>query len=222
MRSGFAPSCWLALVLLPGCREPGAAANSAPATVEQADAIRGAMRAYEAAALAHRGAEASSLVTKHTLDSYERVRQLALHADRAELRAVGLMDRIRALGMRARYSTAELQGMVNGSFARFVDDGMVNAEDLAGWSFGAIDVEGDRALATHISKRHGKGPRWTFHLQDGRWRIDLESMTTVAASAYEAVLLRNGRPLDETIVALIGDMVGRQLDESIWTPPLRR
>lgn len=222
MRSGFTPSCWLALVLLLGCRDSGTTANSASATAEQADAIHGAMRAYEEAALARRGAEASSLVSSHTLDSYERMRQLALHANRAELQAVGLMDRIRALGLRARYSTAELQGMVNGAFARFVDDGMVNAEDLAGWSFGAIDVYGDQALATYISKGHGKGPLLTLHLQEGRWRVDLESMIPVVASAYEAALLSNGRPLEETIVALIGGMVGRQLDESIWTPPLPR
>jgi hypothetical protein len=209
------------LVLL-GCRDSGTTESSVPATAEQAEAIRDAMRAYEAAALAHRGAEASSFVSSHTLDSYERLRQLALHADGAELRAVGLLDRIRALGLRARYSLAELQAMVNGSFARFVDDGMVNVEELAGWAFGAIDVDGNRAFATYISKRHGKGPRCTFHLQEGRWRIDLESMTSVAASAYEAALLRNGRPLDETIVALVGNMVGRKLDESLWTPPLPR
>jgi hypothetical protein len=219
----FGPSGWLALAVLSGCRESVAPANTArTATVEEAAAIRGAMRAYEEATLAHKGAEASSRVSRHTLDCYERLRLLALHADRAELRAAGLIDRIRALSLRARYSTAELQGMAGGSFARCVDDGHVSAEDIAGWSFGAIDVEGDRALATYISKRQGKGPRLSFHLQDGRWRVDLESFAAAAVPAYEATLLRSGRPLEETVMALVGEMVGRQLDESIWTPPLPR
>lgn len=212
-------------VLVVGACDQREADGSRAATEAEADAVRDTMRRYVDAALARRGDEAASVVGQRTLDHYDWLRTLALHAGPTELDGVRLMDRMRAITLRARYSPEELKGSDGRScFARFVADGLANVEGMAGWSLRDVRIEGDEASAEYVSKTHGaSGMRFQFHrVPTGAWRIHLESAIPAAELLFQDLARRSGVSEALFLQLLAGEMVGRSVDETIWTAPVAR
>ncbi|MDX8147507.1 hypothetical protein SK854_35725 [Lentzea sp. BCCO 10_0061] len=84
-----------------GTSAPATTSAPSPTPVEDAQSIRDAFETYAKAALANDGATAVGVVSRNTLDEYDKIRKLALTATERELDPLVPSGRVLAYAMRA-------------------------------------------------------------------------------------------------------------------------
>lgn len=201
----------------PGEPPPSAApGNPAPyPRIEgaQADSVRDALRAYLEAVVRSDGPAAARLVTRSTRAYYARMRDMAVSAPEAQVRAAPLMDRLSILLMRHRIPADVLRGLAGDAvFAHTVTDGWMS--ETAGTPppvNGDVYGEGDRAFLSLGAE--------DVHLvrEEGAWRWDMTPMLQ-AASAEMAPGPDSGMTEDEFLMFVLRYATGRDPSPDIWQP----
>lgn len=183
---------------------------------EQAQAVLTAMYEYMLAVYQRDGAAATQRVTRASRDYYARMRDLALTAPEAQVRAASLMDRLSILMLRHRVPAGELRALQGDAvFAYTVDHAWVGASATSSppERFDAdVFGEGDRALIRM------EGMNAHFLREDGMWRLNLLPVLE-AASAGFAPAPDSGMTEDELVLMVVEmSSGGRRVSPRIWQP----
>lgn len=177
-----------------------------------AEAVRNVVRQYQDAILRRDGAAAARLVSAETRAYYGRMRDMAVSAPEAQVRAAPLMDRITILLYRHRLSAGELRALPpEQAFAHTIDAGWVNAtegEELASQS--EAYGEGDHAVLRYRGDTH-------FVRENGAWVWDMMPLIR-AASAEFAQGLSSPEEEDEFLMFVLEHATGRAASPDIWRP----
>jgi hypothetical protein len=217
----FRPSLTAAfafLVLM--CGAPAAAQKTRPATPPGprlegpvADSVRGVLQAYVDAVSRQDGEAAARLVTRATRDHYARMRDMAVSAPEARVRAMPLMDRMYILMMRHLIPIDELRVLAGDAvFAYTITHGWLGS-DAQTLPPGASEVygEGDRAVLR-------MGPEDVQLMrEDGAWRWDMMPLIQ-AASAEFAPEPGTGMTEDDLLMQVLEYSNGRRPSRDIWQP----
>lgn len=190
-----------------------APAAAQPVTPADAEAIRGVVREYQRAADRRDGAAAARLVTRDTRAWYGRMRDMAVSAPEAQVRAAPMMERFTVLLYRHRVPAAELRALpADSAFGYTIRAGWVAGhaeEDVA--SRAEIHGEGDRATL-----RLG-GEDTHFRREEGVWRWDMMP-NLLAASEEFAPDPESGMTEDEFVIFVLEHSNGEAVSPRIWQP----
>ena len=184
-----------------------------PMPAAEAQAVRAVLQGYFAAVLRRDGAAATQAVTRETRAYYARMRDLALTAPEAQVRALPLMDRVSVLMYRHRVPADVLRTLAgDAAFAHTVSEGWV-ARTVSGQPSptAAVFGSGDRAIL-----REG-GMDLRMVREEGAWRWDMMPVIR-AASAQFAAILPAGMTENEFILFVLRDATGRPASPTVWQP----
>lgn len=183
-----------------------------PLTGADAQAVRDVVRQYQAAVNQRDGAAAARLVTAETRAYYGRLRDLAVSASEAEVRAMPLMERINVLMYRHRIPADELRALPAGeAFAYTIQNGWVDAtdgEEVA--SQGEVYGEGDRAVLRY-------GEDMPFARESGAWRWDMMTMIRGVGATIGADF-DTPEEEEEFLMLVLRMSNGREPSPDLWRP----
>lgn len=203
---------WL-LLLVASCADP---AND-PATEL---AVRTAWSEFKDAALAGDGERAASHVTSATHADYAAVRDLALHASRAELNALPLGRRYMILSTRFRLPADELAAMSGRDlFAHGINAGWIAKDNPVSSAISAIEFDGDHARA-QMTVDGAPTEQFLYFIEEGGvWRFDMLQLMSTLDLVFDSMWRESDLSEAEFIKRLIGAVTGKSVTDALWEAP---
>ena len=186
------------------------------------DSIKDAFNAYKAAIVGGRAAEAAEFLSASTVRLYRHMSDLALYADRDELRKQPTTILMEVLNLRLNVPAQDLQQMSDHDLVVYaVTNGFVGGKGAEQFKLEILAVNGAAAIGS-LGLDAGK-PFITlqFFKEDGAWRVDWR------AAMYGSTPLDIIAPGDEAaretlVLELLPSPGGHRAGPSIWLPPLQR
>jgi hypothetical protein len=190
---------------------------SRPPTVS--DEIKAIYRRYCDAIARGDGAEASSMVSRDTLQRYQEFRDLALAADEATLGAAPVSTRLQVLLLRQRMDAATLAPLDGaGLFAHFIGQKWLDPAGFAETQLGQVAVDEDRAQAPVQRGDRLTRERMYFVRESGAWKVNLlPNLTTTDRHIQEAAVAK-GVSEREYLESLVAEVTKEPVGEGIWQP----
>jgi hypothetical protein len=189
---------------------------------EKADPVAEVQSSYDSYANAvssKDGGTSSGLVSDSTLDYYDRLRTLALTADRAALAKERVIDQLAVLSMRANIPidtlrTADPRGVVAAAVnAQVISGGGAGTTSLSG-----VKVDGDTASANLGVAGGSQQVPMKFHHEGGTWKVDLTGLLVPAETALKAALQRDKLTPEGMLQQVMTTRVGAAKARQLWQP----
>jgi hypothetical protein len=200
----------------------GGTPRDAPANPDE-PAIRATFEAYRTALLARDGEGALSHVSQPVLEYYGYVRDLALYASAAEVRARPLSDQLFVLLLRHRIPSARLRGMTARQvFTHGVAQGWISDEQARTQQIGRIGVTGNMAFAEMLIGGRRSPIGLHFVRQEGAWKWDMLGVIQGMDTALRSVAERAGITPEALLLRSAERVAGRRVPPTIWDPPFPR
>lgn len=201
--------------------KPAASAASPPADVEKdTAAARELFVSYRKAIVARNGKEAVGLVSDRTIEYYDAMRVAALEKPAAEVRRAPLFDKMMILLLRARVPREDLQRWSGRDlFIHAVDQGWVG-DEVQGLEPGKVTLEGAEA---RIGMRSGgkalpASMGFRAYREGKAWKLDVMSVAQAAEPALLEQLGRLNPDIDRALLTVVGNVIDRPVDDSLWEP----
>jgi hypothetical protein len=186
-------------------------------------AIRAAFEGYRTALLARDGEGALPHVSQSVLEYYGYVRDLALYASAAEVRARPLSDQLFVLLLRHRIPSARLRGMTAREvFAHGVAQGWISDEQTRTQQIGRIGVTGNMAFAEVLIGGQRSPIELHFVRQEGAWKWDMLGVIQWMDTALRSVAESAGVTPEALLLRLTERVAGRRAAPTLWDPPFPR
>ena len=193
-------------------------AGAASAQTDDVSAIQHAFWNYRAAISARDGERAQRAVTGATLEQYDRLRDLALHATEVESRALPLFEKLMVLNFRLRLTASELQSMSGAIlFKRGVEAGWMGDSVAVNSDVASIRVDGSDAAGVLVSGGQPTTIEIEFRREQGDWRFDLMAVGPVISSTIQKSLEQAGIAEDEYALEALTEQNGERPPPSVWT-----
>jgi hypothetical protein len=198
------------------------AAPAGPALAADAEGrIRDAFEKYKQGVLEGKGKLAASVLSRATLGYYGRLQRDALFARPEKIRSLPPLERVQVFFYRVSVPGEELVRMSPEElFAHAIDSGWVGKQEMAQTELGAIEIDGQSALAAHMTGGAITGVKYRFvkDPEDGAWRFDLLPVLLAYSEATTEAATRSGLQEQELVVELFQSAAGRPWSEEVWEP----
>jgi hypothetical protein len=215
----LAPVALCVPLLVAGCGSPAPAGGPAPSTTtrvtssseDEISAVRAAFDSYTKAALAKNGIAAEDLLAETIGGYYETARKMALTGSTEQVAALPLAQRLTVYVLRGKMDAAMLRGSTSADVVRAAFDlGLISENGVSKLALGEVAVDGGTASAAMTS--NGKvGPyKMRFLKENGRWKVDLLPMLTMADETFAGLAEQQGVTPDELIDQLLVSMFGQE------------
>ena len=232
MRARFLfPSSVAVALLLAACAGDRPSGHEAPLSTttsastttvffDETGSVRQVFDRYKAAILSSDGAAAVQLVTRGSLDHYERLRVMAMEAGPDEIRRSSISDRMMIGMLRLRVSRDTLAGMSGRDLCRHaVEQGWIGREGTLSSDIGEIHVSGDEAAAVAVVNGSPTPLRFRFLKEDASWKFDLAALIRVVDATLPQVARQAGMSEDEFILESLELATGQPVTEEVWEKP---
>jgi hypothetical protein len=187
-------------------------------------AVTRSFKAYKSALERRDGTAAASMVSENSLAYYDRMRALALTAERQHLSVLEGTERMLVLSLR---HSAPLELLKTASPAELVayavDEGLVSDTGIAKTELGEITLQGDRARCWIVID--GEPTRGVMQfvleeavLEEAVWKFDLEFAMRASEGLIAALAVQSGLSEDAVILTLLAQADGMPVDPRIWNP----
>lgn len=204
----------------PGKPTPTATAATPASLKADSAAVRKLFDAYRKAIMEKKGGEAADLVSDKTLAYFEAMRVAALEKPAAEVRSAPLMDRTMILLLRASVGKEDLlRWSGRDLFIAAIDRGWVG-DDVQAMEADEIVIHGDEALLGGGAGGKSLPPELGLRAyREGKtWKLDVMSIRNAAEPALLKELQKLHPDVDRALIAVIGALLQRKIEESIWEP----
>lgn len=183
------------------------------------EAVVKSFQDYKSAILNQNGEAAVALVTKRTVEEYQRYVEWALTADRKTLQSLAFINRFQVLLLRHRIPADSLRQLDGRSvFVYAVDRDWIGKNGVIRTTLGKVDVANTRATAEVLIGGQSAPNRFQFSKENGTWKFDLIQVIRDADQALKAAARQNGMTEDEFMFSLIETVSGRKVADTIWAP----
>jgi hypothetical protein len=198
------------------------AAPAAPALADDAEErIRAAFETYKQGVLERKGEQAASVLSPATLGYYGRLQRDALFARREKVRTLPPLERVQVFFYRVSIPGEELVRMSPEElFAHAIESGWVGRQEMAQTELGAVEIDGQSALAQHMTGGAVTGVKYRFvqDPEDGGWRFDLLPTLLTYSEVTTEAAMRSGLQEQELVVELFQSTSGRPWSDELWEP----
>jgi len=213
----------IALLLLVGPQDP------APTGAEAA-AVEAVFERYKQALIAGDGATAQALVDAQTLQTFERLRALALGGSQEEVRRLSFIERLLVVSMRHALEREEIETMdLAALIETAMGEGWIAPQTLAQLDVGEIVVEGDRARGEAISGLQPPASEqsadaevelyYRFVREEGEWKFQFASLIETLDALVAELTAALGTDEDQLIFMLVESFTGRRVLPEVWSTP---
>jgi hypothetical protein len=201
----------LALMLLLGGSE------QQPATPE---GVRQVYASYKQAVLSSDGSTAAALITRETVEWYERSKQLALHGSKADIDPLPPMLKFQVLAFRQRVDVEQLRLLSARELVAYaIAQGWMSKSNMERTDLGDVKITGAVANADVVIAGTPSTQQFRFVRDAGRWYFDQLPLLTGADDQLKAAAAQRKMSEDQLIIALIEAASHKKVGEEIWTPP---
>lgn len=191
------------------------------ASASEDELVADTFNSYKAAVMNDRGEEAAGLLSKSTTDYYAEMRDLALHASRSELMELSTVNLMQALMFRHLIAPDRLKQMSGREIiAHAVDHGWTGKDSVAPLVLKSVHVVEDTAVADIVSERGSGVAKFRFNKEDGSWKVDLMPVIAATSVLFDRIAASQGVTREDLIFSTLSAISGRQVADSIWSPPL--
>ena len=198
------------------------AASAAPSADAQTapDSVRAAFDRYRSALLAGDGPAAVEAVDPSGVGLYGRHVALALDADSAQVRGLGVADRMAVLSLRHRVPADTLRAFDGAAALAYgVERRWIDGLALRLVTPGDVRVKGDRAW---MGTGAADGSEIPLRRSRGVWRVDLAALAEESGPALLAMAAEAGMTEDEFVAFALETLTGRPVGPDVWRPLARR
>lgn len=209
------------LLSLPACEQEQSSSGGEVSSTEEIAAreISECFAAYKNAILSQQGEVAVELLSRNTVDEFENYVGLALGAEREEIEALSLINRMQVILMRHRIPVETLMELTGRSAVVYaVDRDWIGKDEVIRTELGEVSLYGDRATAEVMIGGQVAPNRFQFRREYGRWRFDLLPLLRDGNTAMKYAAQQAGMDENEFLFVVLESVTGKRLDESIWTP----
>lgn len=189
-------------------------------SVPDQEELRALYTGYTAALAARDGPKAASCLHSNILDSYGEALALALTANRDDLKSATPQKKLIALYLRGAATPKDLAAMASGGdvVAFMVGRGALRTESQAGVELRDFSPEGEQVFASLYANGRNTHLRLRFAKEAGEWKVDLSNLDDMADDVFTQAAKMQGISVDEAVLRLVQQSLGRPLGEAIWTP----
>jgi hypothetical protein len=183
------------------------------------EAIQKVFDNYKTAILAGDGNAAAASVTQETLDQYQKYVDWALHADRATVQSLSVLDKMQVLMMRHRIPRDKWQGMTGEKvFVYAVNNNWIGKDQVQAAELGEINLFVFQASADAIMNKRKTRSRFFFLKEKGAWKYDLMRLMQGFDAALKSEIKRIRMSPDQFIFNALEHANGTKPTDSIWEP----
>ncbi len=221
---------WLGtLLVLVGLSEPGVATAGQQVSSEEAR-VKQVFIDYKNALVNGDGVAAAALVDQKTLEYFGELKDLAVSADEATVRARPFVDRLLTISMRQILAPSELRVLELGELMnRAVAEGWISPQTVAQLDIGKVTVTGDSATAEALSLNpalsleadsdEGAGLDYQFSRENDEWKFGFSSLVSSLNRMIEEFTAQLGTDQDELIFVLVQSLTGKPVLPEVWQLP---
>lgn len=182
-------------------------------------AIEASFKNYQSALQKKDGEAAAKVVTRQSIEEYAQLLEHVQKSDEAEVRKMGLWEKLMVLQVRHRATPQQLRSLKSPDFFDFmVRQGWAGGEEVAGIKLEEIVATADAAKAGVLLNGKPTPTLYHFRREGGVWKIDLSAN----AARAEELLLKNlkNKPLsaDDYIIQALEWRTGSKASTNIWKP----
>jgi hypothetical protein len=180
--------------------------------------IRAAYAEYRSALQEGDGEKAATLSDANTAAYYEKMLELARHADSTQVARLDVMDRITVLGLRMQADEDLAEMDARDAIALGAASGMMGGDEMGALELGTITVDGDKATAP--IRMYGLPVPAKFHFQreGGDWKVDMTPLFTILRMTFDQMALRSGMPTNDWLMDMLEASTGERPGNAIWHP----
>jgi hypothetical protein len=99
-----------------------------------------------------------------------------------------------------------------------VESGMVGKQSVMHNAIGKVEVNGTIALGEFIARGQKTPFHYTFHKEQGAWKMDITSLFPVSRMAFAQLLKDSGEAEDAFLLGLLAAVSGRVPGAEVWQP----
>ena len=184
-----------------------------------ADAVESSYSAYAKAVSAKDGETSADLMSSTSLKYYDRIRDVALDANRRALAKQSLIDQLTVLTMRGTVKASTLRTASSHELIKeSVDDGLIGNGSLPIVGLDQVQVNGDQATAELVLEGSTSRYPVAFRRESGTWKFDVTSLLRPAESGMEqALALRKTSPAN-LIKQVLAARFGKTRAAALYQP----
>ncbi|MFA0963493.1 hypothetical protein AB9P05_16945 [Roseivirga sp. BDSF3-8] len=182
------------------------------------DDIKSVFESYKEVVSSKQGDKILSIVDKNTKDYYSDLLTMALSADKQTLTQTALTDQMTVLFLRHSVPAEKLRSLTGPTLLQYaVDQGMVGS-NLQQIGLGEVRVSGDMATAPLVVGGNEVPAMLKFVKEEGKWKVDVTSMMTLAEKGLEMTMQQSGKSKTEFISEFIKLATQRASIDDLWKP----
>ncbi|TAE51723.1 MAG: hypothetical protein EAZ89_09710 [Bacteroidetes bacterium] len=182
-------------------------------------AVRKSFEQYKKALLDENGAKAALWVDRQTIGYYQQVLLWVKEADSAQTDALPLLDKLMVFSVRHRTPHEDILSFdAKALFAYAVEKGMVGKGSVAGNSLGTLRIQNDQAEGQLISQGNPTSFYFTFHKEEGRWKLNLTRIFPLAEPALRQSVTDSEMEENAYFFYILELLTGEKPGPDIWQP----
>jgi hypothetical protein len=186
----------------------------------EARAVKAADEAVDDALDQRDGKRYVTMVTKDSLEWYDRVLKMAREADRAKVDRLPFSEKYQILKARHTLSSSQLKQLdAKGYLILAIQKGWMPSASAQGFTRGKVVVRDKSATMILLVDGDDSGERACYTMEDGEWKEDVPRSGTESDKGVPSFLREVGMTENEYIFDALAELTQREVKPSIWEPP---
>ncbi|TKG91572.1 hypothetical protein EYV94_21340 [Puteibacter caeruleilacunae] len=179
--------------------------------------VRKSFNNYKSAILNDRGEEAVKFVDSNTIKYYSEILEKTKTAKPAEVKSLGLMDRLMVLAIRHRASKSNILSFDGKALLVYaIKEGMVGKNSVKNNSIGKVKVNGNFATGNMLVNGQATPLDFQFNKENGTWKVDLTAIFPAGTMAFKEMQKNSGKDENEFLMMLLEMASGKKPKDDIW------
>jgi hypothetical protein len=182
-------------------------------------AVRNCFTNYKEAILNDKGQEAVEHLSVKTINYYNNILDLSLHADSNKMEELRLMDKFMVLALRHRTPIDKLRSFDGRKTLIFaIEKGMIGKNSVARNEIGEVSIDKNKAEAQAIINNQPTPIQFVFYKENDDWKLDLTSIFSISSKGFEQLIKSQDKSENEYLLYLLELTTSIKVSNDIWKP----
>lgn len=179
--------------------------------------VKKCFETYKSSILNDKGEKAVQQVDSRTIAYYTDILNKTIHADSAEVNALGIMDKLIVFSIRHRTEKEQILSFDGVSLLEYsIREGMVGKNSVVNNSIGKVIIDGTFAKGQMLVYGEETPVYFHFYKENDAWKLDLTSIFSLGNAAFKNMQEESGKKENEFLLDILEMMTGRKPDATIW------
>jgi len=197
----------------------GATTGMGQSNQKAVEEVRQCFNGYKQSIMDQTGTEAVKYIDLNILTYYSDMLSKIKHANQQEIDSMSMFDKLMIITVRHNSTSEDLNNFTpEALFVKAVNEAWVGKETIANMTIGEVEIEKKQAKGYLLSSGQSIPFYFMFSKKDGRWKVDLKSVTPIINFFLEHMARQSGISQNELLIQLVEILSGRAVNSNIWDP----